>query len=229
MKNLIKHLNKRRKFKLNKKFLSVTLAAGVALLATPFAVSVHGAHADGPQTQANASDQTFNASQIRISGAIENPGQPDPKDGILSGVDCSPDAHTFDKSAQNPFAHIVFAVQVTPEAKSDQAPSQKVINENTMVDVLIYGADGKLAETVNVPFSADHVDSNTGNSFFVRCVWLNNAGLAQAFGETLLPTGDYTYKFKATFTNPNGGHPIKHVRTWVPTNNTFTIFDSSQN
>jgi hypothetical protein len=217
---------------MNKKVLSVALASSLVLLAVPFAASAQAAKAQG-------SDQNFNASQIRISGAIDNPGQPDPKDGILgidilSGKDCSPDVHSFDMSAtKDPYAHITFAVQATPEAKSDHAPSQDFINQNTTVDVLIYGAGGQLVETVKMPHNDPNgvvphkADSNTGNQFYVRCVWLNNQQMADAFGEKLLPTGDYTYKFKATFTDPNSGY--QHVRTWVPSNNTFTIFDSSKN
>lgn len=159
--------------------------------------------------------------QIKMSGATEIV-QPEPKDGILSGGYCLPDIHLFDKSeiVNTPFGqapnHMVFAVHVTAQSNS---PKASPINlKDTNVEVLIYASGGDLVATVPMPLSPVK-DPNTGTDFFVQCIFLDGPN------KTDLPTGEYSYKFKATVKNAQGD---TKQRQWVPSNNKFTIVDSSQ-
>lgn len=178
----------------------------------------------------NHGSQAF---QIKLSGATEVPINAEPKDGILQGGFCTPDVHVFNENQVVPGLapgstdenHIVFAVNVAPQSKNAQAIKNFNLSD-VKVNVLLYGANHQFLGKMNLPETVQgRVDPHTGKQFFVQCLWLQkpqNGGVYLG-----LPTGEYTYKFEATVTNPNGGHPVTHTRDWVPSNNTFTIVDGS--
>jgi hypothetical protein len=190
---------------------TMVLAGLLATVSAPLTAAAEG-KADPP------------AFQIKLSGAT-GVVQPEPKDGILSGGYCLPDIHIFDKAeiVQTPWGsvpnHIVFAVHVEPQANNKATVSNFNLND-VKVNVMIYGSGNDLVATVPLEIHPG-IDPNTGTEFFVQCIFLNGPY------QTNLPTGEYSYKFEATVKNPKGDNPSEHVRQWVPSNNTFTIVDSS--
>jgi hypothetical protein len=148
-----------------------------------------------------------------------------PLDGIISGaIGCQPDVHVFDKSntAMGPFGpeteHIVFTAGVA------EIPKQKIaeaIADKFTIYVEITSNGQKVLE---LPFRLHQTpDPNTGKPFWVSALYFE--GDIQGKGRTAvnLPTGEYSYKFKAKVINKNG--PVLDV--WVPKNHKFTIIDSS--
>lgn len=169
---------------------------------------------------------------ITVSGATAVP-QPDPKSGILSGGACAPDVHQFDlgqKMVMNPQTkkpepnHMAFAVQVAPGANSSKVLTEAAIAKDTTVYVDIYNAGGNFIRRYNVPKNKNP-DPDTKNPFFVQCVWLRSTSMATKFGETVLPSGTYTYKFLVSVNDPKVGHIIQ--KTWTPSDNSFTLVNNA--
>jgi hypothetical protein len=184
---------------------SLALAGLLAMAAVPITAGAEG-KADPP------------AFQVQMSGAIAIPGL-EAENGIILGGSCTPDVHTFDKGKLSPVPeHIVFAVHVDPKEKNPKAVNHFNVNlEDVKVNVLIYGSGKHPIATIPLNLTPqEELDPNTKTRFFVQCVFLAGPNKMD------LPTGDYTYKFEAS---PKSGNP---KREWVPSNNTFTIIDSSQ-
>lgn len=143
-----------------------------------------------------------------VSGGLFPGGVP--KDGIISGgLGCVPDIHQFDKG-QEGGETIVFIAGISSPKSFDTS--------KVKVYVTVYSHEQKVA-TVQMMHSdgpeEPMFDYRNGNPLWIGPIHLT--------GTEDLPTGKYSYKFKAV---DNRG---EDVAEWEPKNNKFTVVDSSSN